>query len=162
MSTINKQQLIEEILAEVTRQFETLCQAAKATYDGAIHEESKAEDKYDTRGLEASYLAGAQAKRASDMEEAVSFYKSLKARDFGPEDPIALTALVELEVDDKEAIYFIGPEAGGMKIVQEGKIVTVITPKSPLGKKLIGMFTDDECDFSAAGKRRSYSIVSVS
>lgn len=162
LSKINKKQLIENILSELTKQFETLCLAAKATYDGAIHAESKAEDKYDTRGLEASYLAGAQARRASDMENAISLYKRLKARDFGPQVPIALTALVELEVDEKETLYFIGPEAGGMKIEQAGKTITVITPKSPIGKKLIGKFDDDEFDFSAGGQRRSYCILSVS
>ena len=161
MSTINKKVIMEKILSDLTKQFETLCRAAKATYDGAIHEESKAEDKYDTRGLEASYLAGAQARRASDMEDALAIYKSLKARDFGPHDPIALTALVELDVEDKAVLYFIGPEAGGMKVDHEGKTITVITPKSPLGKKLIGKVLDDEFEFAVAGKKRLYSIVSI-
>lgn len=162
MTTIDKNKIIEIILSELTTQFETLCKAAKATYDGAIHEESKAEDKYDTRGLEASYLAGAQARRASDMEDAVNFYKSLKSRDFDSHDPVALTALVELDIDDSISLYFIGPEAGGMKVEYEGNTITVITPRSPLGKKLIGKYVDDEFEFAAAGKKRSYSIISIS
>lgn len=161
MTTINKQQLIEQILTDLTERFEALMQAAKATYNGAIHEESKAEDKYDTRGLEASYLAGAQAERAVEMEAAISFYRSLNARDFGEEDPIALTALVEVEADGKEALYFIGPEGGGIKLQIEGKNIVVITPKSPLGSRLIGKVVDDEFDFSAGGLLRSYTIISV-
>jgi hypothetical protein len=159
---IKKQDLIEHILAELNRQYNTLCQAARAAYDGAIHEESKAEDKYDTRGLEASYLAGAQAKRTVELEGAISLYRSLKTRDFGAEEPIALTALIELEAEGQEALYFIGPEGGGIKIQHEGKTIIVITPKSPLGKSLLGKAADDDVEIRSGKSLRHYSILSVS
>ena len=161
MTAIEKQHLIDQIICELTKRFEKLCQAAKATYDGAIHEESKAEDKYDTRGLEASYLAGAQARRASEMEEAISLYRNLKAKDFGEDVPIALTALVEVETNGKEALYFIGPEGGGIKLQAEDRDIVVITPKSPLGRRLIGKVANDEFDFSTGGALRSCTILSV-
>src|SRR5690606_41710128 len=40
--------------------------AAQATREDATHEDNKAENKYDTRGLEASYLAEAQARQAEE------------------------------------------------------------------------------------------------
>ena len=158
---INKDLIIEQILTGLTEKFETLSQAARATYDGAIHDESKAEDKYDTRGLEASYLAGAQAERASEIEAAISIYSNLKARDFSLDDPVALTALVEVEVDGKEALYFVGPEGGGTKLRMEGRDIIVITPKAPLGKRLIGKVVHDEFNFSAGWNLRYYTILSI-
>jgi transcription elongation GreA/GreB family factor len=158
---IDKKALIEQIMEDLGRRLDALYQSARAAYEGATHEESKAEDKYDTRGLEASYLAGAQAKRTEELEDAIARYRNLKARSFGDNDPIALTALVLLEMNDIDSLYFIGPEAGGTKLIQEGETITVITPKSPLGKKLIGSLADDEFKLAIGGAKRNYTIVSV-
>jgi transcription elongation GreA/GreB family factor len=158
---MDKQKLVGQILTELTVKYETLCQAAKASHDVATHEDSKAENEYDTRGLEASYLAGAQSKRALELEEAISVYKSLKIKDFGPEDLIDLTALVELESEGRNSFYFIGPEGGGMKLQQEGKTVVVITPESPLGKNLLEKEIDDEVEIKKGTALKSYSIVDL-
>ena len=155
----DKVALIALILEELNERLDALRQSARAAYDGATHEESRAEDKYDTRGLEASYLADAQAKRTKELEDAIGRYTALKPRSFGDEDPIALSALVTVDTGEKEALYFIGPEAGGMQFSQDSIAVTVITPKSPLGKELIGRHVDDEFDLTTAGFTRNYHIV---
>ena len=63
LNKINKSSLVDHIKKQLTEDFEILKAAALATYEDATHEESKPENEYDTRGLEASYLAGAQGKR---------------------------------------------------------------------------------------------------
>jgi len=158
---IDKVALIAQIIEELNKRLDSLCQSARSAYDGAIHEESKAEDQYDTRGLEASYLAGAQAKRTMELEDAIGRYTALKPRPFGDEDPIALSAIVTVDTGGKEAIYFIGPEAGGMQFNLEGNVITVITPKSPLGKELTGRHLGDEFEFTAGGKKRIYEIAGL-
>ena len=158
---IDKAALIAQIIEELNEKLDALCQSARAAYDGATNEESKAEDKYDTRGLEASYLAGAQAKRTKEVEDAIGRYTTLNPRPFGDDDPIALSALVTVDTGKKEALYFIGPEAGGMQFNLDGIVITVITPKSPLGKELVGRYLDDEFEFSTGGSRRSYEIVEL-
>lgn len=158
---IDKAELIALILEELNKRLDALCQSARAAYEGATHEESKAEDKYDTRGLEASYLAGAQANRTQELEEAIRRYSILKARPFLEEDPIALTALVAVNNGEKEAIYFIGPEAGGIQFNINSIIVTVITPKSPMGEELIGRYLDDEFEMTTGGKIRTYEITGL-
>ena len=65
---VDKGKLVEALVAQLQKDLEVLNQAAVATYQGAIHADSRAEDQYDTRGLEASYLAGAQAKRVAELE----------------------------------------------------------------------------------------------
>lgn len=161
MTNIDKKALTRQIIKDLGGRLDALCQSARAAYEGATHEESKAEDKYDTRGLEASYLAGAQAKRTEELENAISRYRNLKTRSFGDNDPIALTALVQLEVNGMESIYFIGPEAGGTKLIEGGETIMVITPKAPLGKKLMGNLVDDEFKLTIGEIKRSYTIISV-
>ncbi|GLH31211.1 hypothetical protein BR1R5_05970 [Pseudomonas sp. BR1R-5] len=44
---------------------------------------------------------------------------------------------------------FLGPEAAGLKIGEADALVTVITPRSPLGQQLIGKKVDDEVSLGA-------------
>ena len=161
MVNIDKKELITRIMEDLGGRLDVLYQSARAAYEGATHDESKAEDKYDTRGLEASYLAGAQAKRIEELEDAIARYRNLAPRSFSTSDPVALTALVLLEVNGVESLYFIGPEAGGIKLLQGGETITVITAKAPLGRQLIGSLADDDFELSVGGVKRSYTIVSV-
>ena len=63
---MNKRALIRKIVARLTEELEFYFRAAQASRAEATHEQSKAENKYDTRGLEASYLARGQSKQAAD------------------------------------------------------------------------------------------------
>jgi hypothetical protein len=131
-----------EALAERQRTNEV---AAKAAAEAATHEEAKPENDKDTRALEASYLAGAQASRARELEVVMNAIKFMPLKKFGPTDTIDASALVELST---KAIYFIAPHGGGMKATVNGVAVTVITPDAPLGRALIGQGQDDEIDFN--------------
>ncbi|MEZ4872724.1 MAG: hypothetical protein R2827_10915 [Bdellovibrionales bacterium] len=51
---IEKSRIIQNIVEELKREFHTLAENAMEAREAAISEESKAENKYDTRGLEAS------------------------------------------------------------------------------------------------------------
>ena len=59
---MDKKRLLEEIIARLRADAAKMKAAALATHEEATHEDNKAESKYDTRGLEASYLAEAQAR----------------------------------------------------------------------------------------------------
>ena len=61
----DKQAIIDRLVEKLQSEAEALVRAAQAAHEAATHEESRAEDHHDTRGLEASYLAGAQAQRAA-------------------------------------------------------------------------------------------------
>jgi hypothetical protein len=60
---MNKCALLKKIVAKLTSELEVYFRAAQASRAEATHEQSKAESKYDTRGLEASYLARGQSKQ---------------------------------------------------------------------------------------------------
>jgi hypothetical protein len=130
---MQKAKLIQKIVASLSESLALLEKAARASHAEATHESSKAESKYDTRGLEAAYLAGGQARQARDIWDSINLYRALPVRDFAPEEPIDLTALVELDVNGTRALYFIGPRNGGLEIECKRKEITVLTPQSPLG-----------------------------
>src|SRR3954469_20397221 len=135
---MKKSALIKKITSSLAENLELLQKAARASHAEATHESSKAENKYDTRGLEAAYLAGGQARQVREIMEAIEQFEALPTRNFGPADDIDLSALVELETDGSRGWYFIGPKSGGLEVRLSGKEVLVITPQSPLGRDLIG------------------------
>src|SRR5262245_42581815 len=118
---MNKSLLLKQIVASLNESLAVLEKAARASHAEATHESSKAENKYDTRGLEAAYLAGGQARQAREILESIKVYQALPMRDFAPGDPIDLTAVVELDAGGSRSTYFIGPKSGGLELPYEGK-----------------------------------------
>lgn len=158
---MNKKKLIQFLTQKIADELAAITQAAKNTYDDATSAETKAENKYDTRSLEASYLAGAQAQRVSDMKEVLAIFENLPIKDFLSTSKIMLTALVQVSLVDKQSYLLIMPKGGGQSAIYEGLVVQVITPDSPLGKALVGRSCGDFVEVQAKGKLVEYEIVEV-
>jgi hypothetical protein len=158
LASMSKRELLAQIVTQLQSELELLTSAARATHAEATDEENKAEDKYDTRGLEASYLAHGQSKAAEEAALAVAQFQAINLRDFSPTEPISLGALVALEAG---ASYFVGPRAGGTEVRVGGKTVMVITPQSPLGRQLLGRKQGDTVQLEAGGRRTAARIASV-
>ncbi|HEY1079722.1 MAG TPA: hypothetical protein VGE46_06475 [Bdellovibrio sp.] len=158
---MDKKKLIETIRAQLLKDLSVLKEAALATYEAATHEESKPENEYDTRGLEASYLAGAQAKRISEIEELLVIYKHLDLKDFGPNDKINATALVEVEFNGKHSFFFIMAKGGGLSVPFDGKTIQVITPNSPLGEAMQDLLKGGVAVVETGDQVREYEIINV-
>src|SRR3979409_1077239 len=112
---MKKSQLLTQIIAALTQSLNVLEKAARASHEEATHESSRAESKYDTRGLEAAYLAGGQARQPKEILDSIKLYEVRPLKDFAPDEPIDLTALVELDTDGTRATFFIGPKSGGLE-----------------------------------------------
>jgi transcription elongation GreA/GreB family factor len=158
---MNKRTLIKKIIAKLTGELEVYFRAAQFSRAEATHESNKAENKYDTRGLEASYLARGQSKQAAELEEAIAEFEKLKVRDFALGDKIEIGAVVELEITGERFFYFIGPRAGGTEIVQDKKEILVITPQSPLGQQLVGKKSGEKSEFIFGSARQISRIINV-
>src|SRR6267142_2893025 len=128
MERIKKADFMECIIEALHDSLAVLEKAARASHAEATHESSKAENKYDTRGLEAAYLAGGQARQAAEILKSIKVYASLSAKEFGATDAIDLSALVELETAGEVGTYFIGPCSGGLEVDYKGAEITIITP----------------------------------
>lgn len=158
---MDKKKLVETISEQLEKDMVVLKEAALATYEAATHEESKPENEYDTRGLEASYLAGAQAKRIAEIEEILVLLKHVNVKDFGPEDKINSTAVVELEHNGKHSFFFILAKGGGVSVNFDGKSIQVITPITPLGEALQDLREGDVAVVETGAQVREYEIVKV-
>lgn len=158
---MNKRALVRKIIAQLDAELEGYAKSARAAHAEATDPQSKAENKYDTRGLEASYLAHGQSRQAMETAQARQQFGELELREFGPEEPIDLSALTELEGNGESTLYFIGPSAGGTEISHERKTVVVITHQSPLGRQLIGRKAGERLQITMGGSRRDLRIVSV-
>jgi transcription elongation GreA/GreB family factor len=133
--------------------------AYKTAREGATHEEAKPENDKDTRALEQSYLARGAAMRIEELRTALAGVEAMHVRAFGAEDPIGLGALVVTEDEDgTKARFWLAPHGGGVKL---GEAVQVVTPKSPLGRALVGAREGDACEVVLAGRARVVTIDSV-
>ncbi|KAF1305374.1 transcription elongation factor GreAB [Pseudomonas sp. SG-MS2] len=147
---MNKVALLTRIVEALETDMEVLRRAAQTAYETATAEENIAENKYDTLGLEASYLATGQARRTAEIRQALLIYQQLVLRDYDPARGIQIGSLVILEDEaGAQRQVFLGPEAAGLKIGEADALVTVITPRSPLGQQLIGKKVDDEVSLGA-------------
>ncbi|HMJ90139.1 MAG TPA: GreA/GreB family elongation factor [Candidatus Acidoferrum sp.] len=161
-SPVNKQTLVTKIVEQLTAELGVYFKAARAAHAEATHEQSRAENKYDTRGLEASYLARGQSKQAAEIEASITEFRALSPREFTATDEIDVGALVELGSGRQRNFYLIGPRAGGTEVMHEETEVLVITPQSPLGQQIVGRKQGERVKIQIAGEQSDYKIVSVS
>jgi hypothetical protein len=144
-----KSALLENIRMELKASLERLAKSAMDAHAAATDPGSKAEGKYDTRSLEASYLAQGQARQVDELAAAVRAFEAFTLRDFTMEEPIDAGALVEVEMQGEISWLLLAPAAGGMVIEQDGQEITLLTPASALYRKLLGMRAGDFLDDDA-------------
>ncbi|WP_037062172.1 GreA/GreB family elongation factor [Pseudomonas bharatica] len=158
----DKRTLLNAIVERLDVDLDMIRRAAQTAYEAATAEENIAENKYDTLSLEASYLATGQARRMEEIRQARSAYQQLSLRDYDAQRGIQVSNLVLLEDQDgRRQWLFLGPEAAGLKIGEGDGLVTVITPRSPLGQQLLGKLEEDELDLAVGNGRQALVIISV-
>ena len=141
-----KDRLLDAIRTELRTRFERLTQAAKDSHAAATDPGSKAESKYDTRSLEASYLAAGQAKQVEDLARDVTTFESLRWSEFSMDDPIDAGALVEVDLNGESQWFLLAPAAGGVTLEWEDREITLLTPASALYQRLLGLRMGDSLD----------------
>ncbi len=140
---MNKHLLVAQIIAQLDAELQRAANAARTAQAEATDDQSKAENKYDTRGLEASYLAHGQSRQALETGQARQQFAALVLREFGAQEAIAVGALIELEDNGERLFYFLGPCAGGTEVLDAAQPVQVLTAQSPLGRQLLGRRAGD-------------------
>ena len=161
-SAVNKTALLAAIIAQLSAELKTLTTAALSSHAEATDAENKAENKYDTRGLEASYLAQGQSDAAEETAKSLDQFQARTLRTIIADDPIILGALVTLgDTAGKTTFYFVGPRAGGTQVEHEGQTVTVVTMASPLGQRIIGRRAGDTLPATSQGRPNLLHILHV-
>lgn len=142
---MDKKRVYQLILDRLEADLDIAVGAARTAHEAATHEENVAENKYDTLGLEAAYLAAGQSRRVEEIRQALARFQNLVLRDFDPDQGVQTSALVQLaDQDDRHMWLFLGPDAAGLKVALDGQEILVISPRSPLGGALLNHQPGDE------------------
>ncbi len=137
-------------------------QAVRVAHEAATHAENIAENKYDTLGLEAAYLASGQARRAEAIRQAMAHWRKFRPSPYDASQGIQLGALVCLvDADNKQQQLFLGPDGGSMKLGSGADCVQVISSESPLGKAMLGKGEGDAVSIQVAPSRRQFEVLRV-
>jgi transcription elongation GreA/GreB family factor len=156
---MDKATVIAALQAAVRSDLDALTRMVAAARDEATSSESKAENKYDTRATEASYLAAGQGKRLAELQALSGWLDQLDAA--RPHSACGLGALVHLMRDDSEAWILLSPH-GGHQARVEGQMVQLVSASAPLGRVLGGLGAGDGEEVDTPRGRQVLEIVAVS
>jgi len=157
----NKQKILAQMIDQLQADLLMLEQAVELARDTATHSDCLGSSKYETMGLEASYLAQGQGIRLLEVERSLSCFKKIKLSD-QVTTAVSLSSLLQLEDDrGSQQMIWLAAVAGGLKVECDDMKVTVVTPQSPLGRALVGKRVGDELEIKIAGVNRSYEILTV-
>ncbi|MGJ8697922.1 MAG: hypothetical protein ACSHYF_16510 [Verrucomicrobiaceae bacterium] len=143
---MTKAEAISQLRKQIDSKVDVLKSALADSEEGSSGDETKSEGKYDTRAVEASYLAQAQADQLEIAEQNAGTFKRFEAPDYDLSDPIGPGALVETDEDGEINFYFLAPTGGGMTIDFLGCELTVITPDSRLYQSLLEKKMGDQLE----------------
>lgn len=154
---MKKSTILQAVLAELDNDLHRLRAANEQASAGATHCESRAETKWDTCGLEASYLARGHAQQfkalAADVGELHAFTLPIFV-----DQPIGVGALVEVEQGGEAMLFFLLPCGGGVEVMVEGRDVTVITQESPVGAALLDKKQGEPYSFRAGSTGKILTV----
>jgi hypothetical protein len=142
---MEKSVVLQALISQLGKRVETSRNASLDAASYATDEESRAESKWDTQGLEASYLAAGQASQSRETAKALQ--RLLADRDalLKPISTVGVGALLCVDFGGGETeTYFIAPVGGGEVIHEADESVTVLTPQSPLFTTLQGKVSGTE------------------
>lgn len=155
-----KRQILDELIGKMKAEMHELEAAAKSNKDFATDQEFKAESKYDTRALEASYLASAEARRVEDLKLEIQMLEEVDLNLSAKSQEVCIGSLVNLRHKDQDRSYFVIPTSGGTLVKVEDKAVLVVSVFSPLGDAVLGLKEGEEFEVETPKETRSYQVVS--
>ncbi|MBV1877137.1 MAG: GreA/GreB family elongation factor [Pseudomonadales bacterium] len=159
---MNKSKLITEIIQQLETAYQKAVAAADQARDTATDAENIAENKYDTLGLEAAYLAHGQSQRAAELKADLNAFNSLTTANCNIEDEITVGTLIVLtDINDDMLYLFLGPAAGGLKVKYHNQEFLVISPSAPLGSALSGHYVNDEIVLTLAGITQHFDVTAI-
>ena len=161
MNTPSKEAILKHLISQLEIELNIMKQATNAALEAATHEENRAENQYDTRGLEASYLAAAQQMRSQEIETSLQSLKKILNAKSQRQEMINIGSLIELIIEDKKSWLYLLPFAAGTSVKIGPEMVTVVSSLSPIGKELMGKKSGDSFLLKTAGKEKDYEILQV-
>lgn len=156
---IDKKLIVNDLVARLQKELKEVEEAVASARELATHSESKQEGKYDTRSIEAGYLAGAQAKRAEEIKLDIQMLEDLDIE--SKADQLQLGSLGLIRHNKAEKFYFLSSTAGGTIIDVNGQGILIISVFSPIGDAAIGMKVGDSFEVETPRELREYEVLQI-
>ena len=158
---MTKQKLMQSVITLMEEELARARAAFNSTNEAATADENRPENQFDTRALEASFLARGQAARISEVEHGIKVLRDLPMKEFSSDTPIQGGALVTVECEGAQQKHFILPVGAGLAVPSGKDKISVVTYSSPLGAALLGKTEGESFSFVRAGQKKEFDIVSV-
>lgn len=140
----------QEVIAHIKRILNENLEVAKKSYDLSKNDltelPTRNESRYDTMGIETSWLADGLADRISELERDI--YEIDKLKIPANKNIVLICSLVYLKniTDNKDEKYIILPAGGGQEIPYNGTPIQIISNNAPLSQSLFGKKKGDRVE----------------
>lgn len=155
---IDKKVILQKLIENLRKELAEVESAARSTRDLVTSEDLKSEGKYDTRAIEASYLASAQLKR---VEEIKTDIQMLEETELVSANKAQLGSLALMEHKGNERYYFLTSTSGGTMLTVAENTILVISVFSPLGNGALGLKAGESFEVETPKELRTYKIINV-
>jgi transcription elongation GreA/GreB family factor len=156
-----KRTVILAFIAHFEKEVNGLVESAKSAHEAATHEESRAEDRHDTFAIEQSYLAQGQAVRVQTLRKSsVELNSLLEGLNAHPKQAEVGT-LITLMTQGKRSYSLVANFGGGTQVLVDGKLISLLSPTSPLGDALLGLSAGDTFTLEAKTGSREGEVLEV-
>lgn len=159
MTTIDKKKIVEALIEKLNTELKELEGAARSARDLATSSESKSEGKYDTRAIEASYLAGAQSKRVEEIKMDIQMLEDLDVSSVSSK--LQLGSLALINCNGQERFYFLSSTSGGSMLMIDNHPILVISVFSPIGDTALGLGVGESFEVETPKESREYEIKNI-
>jgi transcription elongation GreA/GreB family factor len=154
-----KKTILDHLKLTLEEELKKARDAYETSHKHATDSELKADGKYDTRSIEAGYLAGAQKKRVEELELEIKLIEEVNLDHVN--DTVSVGSLVSLKHNNQQRKYFISSTSGGSMIKVEDEVVLVISAFSPLGSEVIGLKKGDSFEIEVSDQMRDYEVLDI-
>lgn len=144
---MNKSTILQMLLAKMEEELRRQLNANEQAMAGATDSESRAETKWDTCGLEASYLARGHALQFKKLASEVQELRRCTALPDFTGRPVGAGALITVESEGETMRFLLMHYGGGTELELDGCELTVITQESPVGAALLDKKEGDSYSF---------------
>ncbi|MBG08950.1 MAG: hypothetical protein CME68_09345 [Halobacteriovoraceae bacterium] len=158
---MNKDDILIKLEGLLLEKIEKAEEVYQSSYEYTTKGDVKSDGKYDTRGTEAGYLAGAQKKRMEELKNDLKRLKAIPLEAYSSAQGVAVGSLLELECEEKTSHYFISPSIGGETLKIEGTPIQIISQNSPISVASLGLDQNDSFELETPRGIKIYYIVSL-
>ena len=159
---MTKHDIHRRFLDQLGKELADITAAARASFATATSDQHRAESKYDTFSLEASFLARGQAQRVAELSAALETLRALPMQKLPKGASVQPGALVRLTTGQGATrTLLFASAAGGETILVKKEEITIVTSGSPLGQAVSGRKAGETFEFQIGSTRQTFTVLQV-